>query len=67
MFFHRKRGLTMPNMARKKMRMGNSKLMPRPRMMERKKPEYSSMVIIGVKFLPKSSIRICSAPGRTQK
>ncbi len=39
MFFHRNLGLTMPNIARKKMRMGNSKLMPRPRMMERKKLE----------------------------
>ena len=50
MFFQRNRGLTMPNMARKKMRIGISKLMPRPRMMERKKLEYSSMVTIGVKL-----------------
>ena len=55
----------MPNMARKKMRMGISKLMPRPRMMERKKPVYSSMVTMGVKLCPSSTIRILSAPGST--
>ena len=55
----------MPNMARKKIRIGISKLMPRPRMMERKKLVYSSMVTMGVNLLPKSTIRILSAPGST--
>ncbi len=36
MFFHKKRGLTMPNRARKKIRIGISKLMPSPRITDRK-------------------------------
>ena len=56
----------MPNKARKKIRIGISKLMPRPRMIDRKKLLYSSIVIIGVKLWPNCTTRIFSAPGSTQ-
>ncbi len=49
------------------MRIGISKLIPSPRMIDKKKLEYSSMVTMEVKFLPKSTIRILRAPGSTQK
>ena len=54
----------MPNRARKKIRIGISKLMPRPRMIDRKKPVYSSMVTMGVKLWPKSTIRILQRAGQ---